>query len=165
MEERINVYVDQDDVLANFAKQHQIDLLANPAIQYPQAVYGFFANLKPLPNALESMRELEYMCFDVWILTRPSVYNTLCYTEKRVWIEQHLGLDWCHRLILCPDKGSVGTEKDYLVDDFDWKKPKDEELTPWKGTQYQFGQEGNKDWDEIMLKFRELAYEKYVEKQ
>jgi len=91
MEERINVYVDQDDVLANFAKQHQIDLLTNQAIQYPQAVYGFFDKLKPLPNALESRRELEYMGFDVWILTRPAVYNKLCYTEKRVWMEQHLG--------------------------------------------------------------------------
>jgi len=158
MEERISVYVDMDDVLADFADQHHIDLQTNPAIQYPQAVYGFFTNLRPLPNALESMRELERLGFDVWILTRPSVPNPLCYTEKRVWIERCLGLDWCHRLMLCPDKGRVGTEDDYLIDDFDWKNPKDEELTPWKGTHIHFGQEGNMNWEEVMPIFRRLAY-------
>ena len=142
------IYVDMDDTLCDFAGQAYLDLKANPAIRYPQAVYGFFTKLRPIKNAIESMKELEQLGFDVWILTRPSVLNPLCYTEKRVWVEQHLGLDWCERLILCPDKGRVGTDVDYLIDDMFWED--------FKGTQIHFGQIGSKDWEEIMPTFRKL---------
>lgn len=135
-------YVDMDDTLCDFAGQAYLDLKANPSIRYPQATYGFFTKLRPLPNAIESMNEMVDMGLDVWILTRPSVLNPLCYTEKRVWVEQHLGLEFCERLILCPEKGRVGTSDDYLIDDFPW--------LDFKGEQLLFGAPPFNNWLKIM---------------
>jgi 5'-nucleotidase len=151
-------YVDMDDTLCKFVGQAYLDLKANPSIKYPQSVYGFFTKLKPHANAVESMKEMVDMGLDVWILTRPSVLNPLCYTEKRVWVEQHLGLDFCDRLILCPDKGRVGDENDFLIDDYNWKTPKNPKSTPWKGTQLLFGQAPYENWDKVM-EFIRTKYE------
>lgn len=106
--------VDQDDVLADFLGSFWNALRINPGIKFPQSQYKFFENLKPIEDAIESIHILQEY-YDVCILTRPSVHNPLCYTEKRVWIENHLGFDICVNLILCYDKTMV--MGDYLVDD------------------------------------------------
>jgi 5'-nucleotidase len=106
--------VDQDDVLADFIGAAANSIRLNPAIKFPQCQYKFFENLKPIDDAIESINKLkEY--YDVCILTRPSVFNPLCYTEKRVWIEMFLGFDTCRNLILACDKTMV--MGDYLIDD------------------------------------------------
>lgn len=106
--------VDQDDVLADFLGAFWNDLRKNPAIKFPQSQYKFFENLKPIDDAIESLNILkEY--YDVCILTRPSVHNPLCYTEKRVWIEKYLGFDMCYNLIEAYDKTMV--MGNYLIDD------------------------------------------------
>lgn len=143
-------YVDMDETLCDFMGQSYLDLKAEPDIRWPQSQHGFFTKLKPLPNAIESMNELVAMGENVWILTRPSILNPLCYTDKFLWVREHLGLEFANRLILCTDKGRVGTNKDYLIDDFDWVNPKDEELTPWKGTQLRFGQGEFPNWVKVM---------------
>lgn len=143
-------YVDMDDVMADFAGQAYLDLQRNPAIRYPQSQFDFFRKLRPISDSVESINEMVEIGLDVWFLTRPSVFNPLCYTEKRMWIEDHLGLEFCHKLILCPDKGRVGTENDFLIDDMDWTAPSDPELTPWKGTQLQFGQPPFNNWKRVM---------------
>jgi 5'(3')-deoxyribonucleotidase len=143
-------YIDMDDTICDFSGQAYLDLLEEPNIKYPQSQHGFFTKLKPLPNAIESLKELVEMGEDVWILTRPSINNPLCYTDKFLWIRDHLGIEFANRLILCTDKGRVGTEDDYLIDDFDWANPKDERLTPWKGTQLLFGEGKYHNWIETM---------------
>lgn len=111
------VYVDMDDTLCDFAGAHKEALLRNPHNKFPQAEYGFFSKLKELPRAIEGMQKLA-LDNDVYILTRPSIMNPLCYTEKRVWVEEYLGMDWCHKLIICPNKALlIG---DLLIDDLFW---------------------------------------------
>jgi len=106
--------IDQDDVIVDFFGAAVIDLRKNPAIKFPQSQYKFFEKLQPIKGAIESIKMLQEH-FDVCILTRPSVHNPLCYTEKRVSIETHLGFEICVNLILCYDKTMV--MGDYLVDD------------------------------------------------
>lgn len=113
------VYVDMDDTLCDYMNAHRNAIKANPHNKYPQSVFDFYRNLKPLDHAIWGMNELERMGYDVWILTRPSYMNPLCYTEKRVWVEEHLGLDWCKKLIIAPDKALL--KGDYLIDDFHWE--------------------------------------------
>lgn len=108
------VYVDMDDVLADYAGAFRKDRAAVPELPWPQAKVGFFLRLKPLPGALESMRALYGIC-DLWILTAPSILNPASYTEKRLWVEDHLGMDFCKRLIISPDKSKL--MGDFLVDD------------------------------------------------
>ncbi len=83
-------------------------------LKYPQSKVGFFLDLKPLDYAIEGVKELQTK-YDVWILTRPSIKNTHCYTEKAEWIKKYLGEDMLNKLILCPDKSLV--KGDYLIDD------------------------------------------------
>lgn len=112
------IYVDMDDTLCDYQKAYSEALKREPETKWPQSQYGFFANLEPLENAIAGINFLAEDN-DVYILTRPSVLNPLCYTEKRVWVEKHLGLKWCERLIICPDKSLM--YGDYLIDDCVWK--------------------------------------------
>ena len=82
---------------------------------FPQSQIKFFEDLEPVEGAIEAYNTLKEV-YDVRILTCPSVYNPLSYTEKRLWVEKHLGFEECYNLILCRDKTSV--RGDYLIDDF-----------------------------------------------
>ena len=97
-----------------------------------------------------SMKELVALGEDVWILTRPSVDNPLCYTDKFLWVKDYLGKDFAKRLILCTDKGRVGDIDDILIDYFDWKTPREGVETPWKGEQIIFGEGDFPNWIETM---------------
>ena len=110
------VYIDMDNTLCDFRTAYLKALVNNPTQKYPQSEYLFFLNLKPIPNAIEAYNWLKER-FIVKILTRPSVRNPLCYTEKRAWVEKYLGLDECENLILCCDKTLL--KGDYLIDDCD----------------------------------------------
>ncbi|PCI73007.1 MAG: hypothetical protein COB38_02340 [Gammaproteobacteria bacterium] len=111
------VYVDMDDVLCDFTGEYQKDIIANPVIKFPQSQYGFFNKLPPLEGAIDAINAL-IACsqYDPYILTAPSIRNPLCYTEKRVWIENQFGLDFVNKLIICPNKGLLRGH--YLIDDY-----------------------------------------------
>lgn len=94
-----------DDVLCQYTKQWNIDKKTH-GIEYPQSLDSFFQYLEPIEGAIDAVKHLKEE-YDVWILTAPSVYNPLSYTEKRLWIENHLGFDMCEKLILCPNKGLI----------------------------------------------------------
>ena len=106
------IYIDLDDTIANYTKRYN-ELKTND-MKFPQSQYGFFTSLEPIKDAIEvvnCMRER----FDVYILTRPSVFNPLCYTEKRIWVENNFDLEFCKKLIICYDKFLL--KGDILIDD------------------------------------------------
>jgi 5'(3')-deoxyribonucleotidase len=110
------VYVDMDGVLCDYQGAHDRARIANPDEPWPQSVRGFFQNLAPMPGALAAFAQLRGLPgFDVHILTAASVNNPLSYTEKRFWVEAHIGFDMCKRLILAPDKSLL--KGDFLIDD------------------------------------------------
>lgn len=109
------VYIDMDDVLCDFSKAFSKNFIG-PAKRYPQAEYGFFANLEPIEGGVESVKKLiDSDIYDPYILTAPSVRNPFSYTEKRVWIEKYFGLEFVNKLIISPNKGLL--KGDYLIDD------------------------------------------------
>ncbi|MEY3450883.1 MAG: hypothetical protein RL711_708 [Bacteroidota bacterium] len=112
MEQKKIVYVDMDDTLCDFTKAYFS--LKSDECYYPQSTYGFFRNLEPIEDAIESYKILEEH-FDVYILTAPSVHNPLCYSEKREWVEKHLGFETCRKLIISPNKALL--KGHYLIDD------------------------------------------------
>lgn len=114
MNKQIKIFVDMDQVLANYEKAYFAAREKNPNIIYPQSQYGFFANLEPIKGALEAYKFLEKN-FDVYILTAPSYKNPLCYTEKRVWVERYLGLEAARKMMMVYHKNLV--HGDYLIDD------------------------------------------------
>ena len=109
-----NLYIDMDDTMCNFIKSYRIGLYKEPGIIYPQSHIKFFENLEPIDGAIEAWWKLKTK-YNVFGLSRPSVYNPLSYTEKRLWFEKHLGFEECNRLILSCDKTLLRGR--YLIDD------------------------------------------------
>lgn len=106
------LYIDMDDVLADFSTAFYEKRTKD--IQYPQATHGFFADLEPLEGAIEAFNYL-FLRYDVWIATAPSVKNPMCYTEKRMWVEKHLGMAAVDKLIIIPNKALL--KGALLIDD------------------------------------------------
>lgn len=142
------VYVDMDGVLCDFAGAHAADLAANPGIRYPQSQYGFFRKLEPMPGAIEAMVSMRAdPALSVYILTAPSVENPLCYSEKREWVESHLGMDMVRRLIISPDKGL--SKGDFLIDDHTEGRGQDR----FEGRLIHFGSAEFPGWEEVLRVF------------
>lgn len=144
------VYIDMDDTLCDFSGAYHYHLSINPKIQYPQSQYGFFANLHPLPGAISAVKALIHSeKYDPYILTAPSVLNPLCYTEKRIWIENHFGIEFVDKLIISPNKSLL--KGDILIDDNIEGKGQD----LFEGYLIHFGSNGYPDWNSIR---RELDF-------
>jgi 5'(3')-deoxyribonucleotidase len=133
------IYVDMDGVLADFKGEYTRRVLINPDNKFPQAEYGFFTSLPFIMDAKKGLRSVAKH-YDTWILTRPSIHNPLCYTEKRVWVEKKLGMKWVERLIISPQKGLL--KGDYLIDDQPWPD--------FEGEQIEFGTEKFPNWNTVM---------------
>lgn len=146
------VYVDMDDVLCDYSGAHQAHLRAHPEIAYPQSQYGFFSSLKPIAGAFESVRSLiNDERISVYILTAPSYMNPLCYTEKRVWIEQYFGLEFTQRLIICADKSLL--KGDVLVEDSATSNGQDR----FEGILLQYGEADYANWDSVMMRLFQIT--------
>ena len=143
------IYIDMDGVLCDFNKAAEASLKAKPYIKYPQMQYGFFADLEEIDKAIESVHFLmKQTIFDVYILTAPSIYNPLCYTEKRVWIEKHLGMELVKKLIISPHKGL--NKGNYLIDDFASGKGQDK----FEGKLLHFGSDTYPNWKAVIDYFK-----------
>jgi len=137
---KIKIYVDMDGVLCDFHGAYKTALINNPDIKYPQSQYGFFKNLIPIDNKFGYLSKF----FDLRILTSPSAMNPMCYTEKRVWVEEHLGLEAALSMNICPDKSIVGCQNDYLIDDLNSHQRSRQQ--DFKGTLIHYGSEEFPDW-------------------
>ena len=112
----IVIWFDMDDTLCYYTKAINAARLACPGMAYPQSQLDFFRNLEPIPFAIEAFKELAGdPRFYVAIATGPSEENPLSYMEKRIWVEQHLGKEFVHRLYITPEKHRI--IGDVLVDD------------------------------------------------
>jgi 5'-nucleotidase len=147
--QKIIIYVDMDDVLCDFIGAYNKAKREFPDVLYPQSKPSFFHNLKPIEGTIEGFLYLySQKAFDVYILTAPSVYNPLCYTEKRLWVEDNLGFEVAHKLILASNKALF--QGHYLIDDMDRGKGQEGFI----GVHIHFGSQQFKTWHEIIQKFK-----------
>lgn len=135
----LKLHIDMDDTLLDYKGAYTRALKQTPDQMYPQAQYGFFLNLEPLPDAIETVKFLQ-SCFEVFFLTAPSVKNPWSYTEKRLSIEKHFGIDACDNLIIARDKSLL--MGDFLIDN---EKYKNKQFL-FGGTFIHFGSDQFKDW-------------------
>lgn len=136
------IYIDMDNTLCDYNKNYRLAREKEPETRYPQSQYGFFTNLEPLPNAIDSYHHLSQH-FEVYILTAPSYLNPLCYTEKRVWVENHLGIEVTPHLIICKRKELL--KGDFLIDDLPYPE--------FEGKQILFGKPPFENWEKVVAFF------------
>jgi 5'-nucleotidase len=142
--QKIKVFVDMDGVLCDFKSSYLWWKKNHPEIEYPQSQFGFFSNLEPIPGSIEGFKKLQEK-FEVYILTRPSIYNLMCYTEKADWVKRHLGFHVLENLITMCNKSLVNGENAYLIDDTIQAGQLD-----FTGEFIHFGSEKFSDWETII---------------
>lgn len=138
-----SVFFDMDGVLADYMERYNL-MKEKYGSEYPQSQIGFFSRLIPIDNAIESFKKIEscgkYKCY---ILTRPSIKNINCYSEKAEWIRNFLGEHVLENMILACDKSLI--MGDYLIDDM-----AEHGQTDFIGEHIHFAQDKFPDWNSIV---------------
>jgi len=141
---KLKLYFDMDEVLCDYKGMYKQVSELYPDLTYPQSTIGFFLKLEPINGSIEAFNKLK-KCgkYECYILTRPSVKNTHCYTEKAEWIKKHLGEDVLDNMMLACDKSLV--KGDYLIDDSITDGQMD-----FEGFHIHFGTDKFPDWDSVL---------------
>lgn len=119
-----------------------------------------FASLPPFPEAIDGMKRLLELCLvegvELYICTAPHMPNPNCYTQKAIWVRDHLGPDWLERLIITRDKTVV--RGDVLLDDK--PDPLGSQIPNWKHVLFTrsynrdiMGKPRMDDWSQASLEF------------
>jgi hypothetical protein len=77
---------------------------------------SWYQKLPPFPGAIEGVRSIIGMGFDVWLATKPPTGIAHAYGDKAAWVFKHLP-ELKRKLIITHDKGMLGGADDFLVDD------------------------------------------------
>lgn len=99
----------------------QWDLFADLTPEASRVVHSvlaeprFYADLQPIPGALEALEEMRAAGHEVHIVTSPMPSNPTCADDKLSSIERHLGPYWRKRVVITEDKTIV--HGDVLFDD------------------------------------------------
>lgn len=106
------------------------------------AELGFFTHLQPIPGAIQAFRKLSDI-YEVYILSTPDWHGVNSWTEKRIWVEEHLGDHAFKKLILSHNKGLFSGRA--LVDD-----RLRNGVENFQGEHIHFGTEKFPDWDAVL---------------
>jgi 5'-nucleotidase len=141
------VFVDMDGVIVDFEKK--MKELNLPSVDFKRMV-GAYRTLEPMPDALAGVRSLIGMGYEVWIATKPPTGVAFAYADKVEWLLEHLP-ELKRRIIITHDKGLLGDEGDYLIDD----RPHKANCKEFKGRLIVFGK--GVAWPEVLTMFRQYG--------
>ena len=110
------LYIDMDNVLVDFpsafpkVSQEMLTEYEDRLDEVP----GIFSLMEPLEGAIDAYRELSGK-FDIYILSTAPWENPSAWSDKLLWVKEHLGSYAHKRLILSHNKHL--NHGDFLVDD------------------------------------------------
>lgn len=107
------VYFDMDGVLADFVKE---SVQRNIPLKELKLKVDAYRYLPVMEGAKEAVQRAIDAGYDVFVLTKIPRENFYAATEKLFWIDEHFPI-LNDKVIISPDKGAVGTERDILIDD------------------------------------------------
>jgi 5'-nucleotidase len=142
------LYVDMDGVLADFdlALEQSPAEIRREYDGHPDDIPGIFGRMLPVPGAIEAYRELSQL-FDTYILSTAPWDNPSGWSDKLLWVKQHLGGDRddvaYKRLILTHHKNLL--RGDFLIDDRTKNGARE-----FKGELIVFGSAGFPDWPAVL---------------
>jgi 5'(3')-deoxyribonucleotidase len=107
------IFVDLDGVIVDFARFAKETGLAGEQIK---KMRGAYLAMQPIPGAIEAVKSLIGMGYDVWVASKPPTGIAFAYADKAQWVFEHLP-ELKRKIILTHDKGLLGDEGDWLIDD------------------------------------------------
>lgn len=124
------VFIDMDGVIVDFDRyKTELGLTGDEVKCRP----GAYLEMKPIDGALKAVKSVIGMGFKVWIATKPPTGVAFAYSDKAQWIFDHLP-ELRKRIVITHDKGLLGDEGDYLIDD----RPHKANCEQFKGTLLRF---------------------------
>lgn len=130
------VYFDMDGVLADY--DGKASYKENPELE----AKGFFTDLAPIKGGVEAFIKLSEH-YDCYILTTAPWSHPDAMSEKRLWVEKHLGEYGFKRLMTSHRKDlHIG---DYLIDDRTLNGAGE-----FQGEHIHFGSPDFPDWDAVV---------------
>lgn len=139
------IFIDMDGVLADFDRlKTELGVTGDDMKRMP----GAYSRLQPIPGAIEGVRSLIGMGFECWVATKPPTGIPAAYADKAEWVLRHLP-ELKRRIIITHDKGLLGDENDYLIDD----RPHKANCATFRGSLLHFS--AATTWAGILATFRE----------
>ena len=137
------LFIDMDGVLVDFdSGVNKLEPWQKEAFEdHYDSVPSIYSMMDPMEGAVESFIVLATF-FNVYIASTAPWYNPSGWSDKRIWVENHLGEDAHKRLILTHNKGLL--KGDVLVDD---RKRNGAEY--FSGSFVLFGSDEFPDWEKV----------------
>lgn len=143
------LYVDMDNVLVDFPSGiAQLDTSVTQ--EYAgrlDEVSGIFSLMSPMAGAIEAFHELADL-FDTYILSTAPWENPSAWSDKLLWVKNHIGKTGYKRLILSHHKNL--NDGHFLVDD----RTKNG-VDRFPGEHIHFGTERFLDWKTVLVYLRQ----------
>ena len=151
---RTKIFVDMDGVLVNFLSG--IDKLDQETLSeyaddgkgksHYDDVPGIFSLMDPMPGAIEGVRALKDLGYDLYILSTAPWGNPSAWSDKVAWVTKHLDDVFHKRMIITHCKGLLATqERAYLIDDRTGHGARD-----FGERHIQFGMSDFPDWNSVI---------------
>ena len=81
------VFIDMDGVIVDFERyMRECNMSADMTKHMP----GAYRSMQPIPGAIDAVRRVIDMGYEVWIATKPPSNNTAAYSEKAEWVTEHI---------------------------------------------------------------------------
>jgi len=142
------IFIDMDGVIVDFDSYAKRLKLSGDVVK---KMPGTYLHLEPLPGTLDAVRSLIGMGYDVWIATKPPTGVAFAYADKAEWIFKNLP-ELKRKIIITHDKGLLGDEFDFLIDD----RPHKANCEKFRGTLIRFGpHRASIGWPEVVKSFRQ----------
>ena len=142
------VFVDMDGVLVDFDAHMKATGLSGDELK---RIDGAYLAMPAIPGAIEAVRSLIGMGYEVWIATKPPTGVAYAYRDKAQWILDHIP-ELKRRIIITHDKGLLGDDGDFLCDD----RPHKANCEEFAGTLLRFVD--GYHWPQALNYFRQLQY-------
>ena len=107
------VFVDMDGVIVDFDAYKIANNMTGDEVKRTP---GAYLAMPAIHGAVEAVRSVIGMGFDVWIATKPPTGVPYAYSDKAAWIMEHLP-ELKRKIIITHDKGLLGDSRDFLCDD------------------------------------------------
>ena len=146
------VYVDMDNVLVDFpsAFARLDESVLKEYRNREDEIPGIFSLMDPIEGAVAAYKELSSL-FDTYILSTAPWENPTAWSDKLLWVKQHLGDVAYKRLILTHHKNL--NQGHYLIDDRT-KNGADR----FSGEHIHFGTSRFPDWASVMRYMKKIKH-------